>query len=219
MIQNYCEKFVVADDHTAILDGTCLSLRTQYRDAQITTTTKAYEVETLVETIGPDVLIMDLSMPEKGQETACTETGLNVLRSLFKKFPDLNIVVQTVHGARLIRLKPSIDRHQGGFIIADKSLSQAEMLVKVGWAMHGLLYTPPEMRVGLEIKPEWLELLKLAFIDGLTDRAISERMHRTERCIRHYWRGVQNALEVYPDKQLNLRVQTYNKARHIGMLD
>lgn len=219
MTQVTTKKFVVVDNHTAVLDGTCLSLRTQYRNAHISTTTKAHEVEALVNDIGPNVLIMDLSMPGNDQDEARTETGLGVLRSLFKKFPQLNIVIQTSRGATLIRLKSKIDHHQGGFIVADKRLSQSDMLTKVGWAMQGLRYTPPEMRRGLDIQPEWLELLKLAFVDGLTDKAISEKIHLSPRAVRYHWSRLQNALEIHPEKGINMRVQTYNKARQIGLLD
>jgi DNA-binding NarL/FixJ family response regulator len=56
------------------------------------------------------------------------------------------------------------------------------------------------MRNGLEVKPEWLEVLNLAFRDGLQDKAIAESMHVSERTVRHYWTKVQDALEVYPEE-------------------
>lgn len=119
----------------------------------------------------------------------------------------------------LIRLKSLIDKHQGGFTIADKSLTSSEMLIKVDWALNGLLYTPPEMRLGLEVKPEWLKVLQLAFTDGMTDKAIAKEMNVAERTVRHYWTRVQDALGVYPDEGINIRVKTYNKARQMGLLD
>jgi DNA-binding NarL/FixJ family response regulator len=162
---------------------------------------------------------MDLSIPEKPGDQSQTDTGLQLLRSLLTNHPTLNVVVQSAHVRSLVRLKPTIDAHRAGFTIADKSLPSHEMLVKVDWALKGLLYTPPEMRTGLEVKPEWLEMLKLAFIEELTDKAISQQMNVSERTVRHYWTRVQDALAVYPDQGTNIRIQTYNKARKAGLLD
>jgi DNA-binding NarL/FixJ family response regulator len=73
--------------------------------------------------------------------------------------------------------------------------------------------------MGLEVKPEWLEVLKLAFDEGLQDNAIAERMYKSERLIRHYWTKIQDLLEVYPEKGKNLRILTLKRAREAGLID
>lgn len=213
------QTFVVVDDHDSVLEGTCSVLQGQYPEGKIITASTADKVEAIVEDAKPDLVIMDLSIPESRGDLSQTETGLQLLRSLLKTYSSLNLVVQSAHVRSLVRLKPMIDTHQGGFTIADKSLPRAEMLIKVDWALKGLLYTPPDMRTGLEVKSEWLETLRLAFIQGLTDKAISKQMHVSERTVRHYWTRVQDALGVYPEEGFNIRVQTYNKAREKGLLD
>lgn len=212
-------KFVVLDDHDSVLKGTCDVLQAQYPEAKISTASTAGEVDALVAAVKPDAVVMDLSVPEKSGDQPQTETGLNLLKQLLAKYPDLNFVVQSAHVRSLIRLKPVIDTHQAGFTIADKSLSSSEMLIKVDWSLNGLLYTPPEMRLGLELKPEWVEMLQLAFTEGMTDKAIAKTMNVSERTVRHYWTRVQDALGVYPDEGVNIRIQTYNKAREAGLLD
>ncbi|MBE9066071.1 response regulator transcription factor [Leptolyngbya cf. ectocarpi LEGE 11479] len=219
MVQASTKTFVVVDDHDSVLEGTCQVLQAQYPDAKISTASKADDVEALIRDTQPDLVVMDLSIPEKEGDKSQTETGLNLLRSLLQNYPTLHIVVQSAHVKTLVRLKSLIDKHQAGFTIADKSLSSSEMLIKVDWALNGLLYTPPEMRLGLEVKPEWLKMLQLAFTDGLTDKAIAQQMNVAERTVRHYWTRVQDALGVYPDTGINIRVQTYNKARQMGLLD
>lgn len=213
------QTFIVVDDHASVLEGTCSVLGGQYPEAKVFTAGTADKVAALVADTQPDLVVMDLSIPETAGDRSQTETGLTLLRSLLKTHPQLNFVVQSAHVRSLVRLKPIIDTHQAGFTIADKSLSSAEMLIKVDWALKGLLYTPPEMRTGLEVKPEWLEVLQFAFVEGLTDKAIAQRMNVSERTVRHYWTRVQDALEVYPEEGTNIRVQTYNKARETGLLD
>ena len=75
------------------------------------------------------------------------------------------------------------------------------------------------MRTGIEVKPEWLEVLKLAFKDGLQDKAIAEQMNVSERTVRHYWTKIQDVLEVYPDEGKNVRIQTEIYARQVGLID
>ena len=102
-----------------------------------------------------------------------------------QQYPILNFVVQSGHVKALVRLKPYIDAHQGGFTIVDKSLPLQEMLTKVDWALQGIIYTPRDMRTGIELKPEWLQVLKLAFQEGLQDKAIAEQINVSERTVRH----------------------------------
>ena len=213
------QTFLVVDDHESVLEGTCSVLQGQYPDAKILSAGTADTVEPLIEDAKPNLIVMDLSIPAKSGEKPTTDNGLQLLQSILSAHPKLNLVIQSAHARSLIRLKPVIESHLAGFTIADKSLPSHEMLVKVDWALKGLLYTPPEMRAGLEIKPEWLEMLQLAFVQGMTDKAIAQQMNVSERTVRHYWTRTQDALEVYPDEGINIRIQTYNKARHYGLLD
>lgn len=213
------QTFVVLDDHESVLEGTCSVLKSQYPEAKILTASTAAEVEALVADSKPVLMVMDLSIPEKSGEASKTDNGLQLLKSLLSGYPTLNFVIQSVHARSLIRLKSVIDTHRAGFTIAEKSLSSHEMLIKVDWSLKGLLYTPPEMRTGLEIKAEWLQMLQLAFLKGMTDKAIAQQMNVSERTVRHYWTRAQDALEVYPDDGINIRIQTYNRARETGLLD
>jgi DNA-binding NarL/FixJ family response regulator len=213
------QKILVVDDHEAVLNGTVSALRQAYPEADILTAQTAQAGQEQIKNVSLDLLVMDLSMPEKTGEAAKTETGIQLLRELMQKYPTLNIVVQSAYTKALVRLKPAINLHEGGFTIADKSLPLREMLTKVDWALQGLVYTPREMRTGLELKPEWLQVLKLAFEQGLQDKTIAEKMNVSERTVRHYWTQVQDALSVYPDTGKNIRIQTEMRAREEGLID
>lgn len=213
------QQLLVVDDHEAVLGGTVAALQQEYPDADIRTARTAQEVKTSLSTVLPALAVMDLSIPEKPGAPSQTETGISLLRSLMQQYPDLNIVVQSAHVKSLVRLKPAIANHQGGFTIVDKNLPLREMLIKVEWALQGIIYTPKDMRTSLEVKPEWLTVLQLAFQDGLQDKAIAERMNVSERTVRHYWTKVQDALDVYPDPGKNIRIQTEIRAREEGLID
>ena len=211
--------FVVIDDHEAVLGGTVAALNMEYPEAKIVTASTAKEALEQVAGTKPDGVVMDLSIPFTPQDAAQTETGIELLRTLMNTYPTLNIVVQSAHVRSLVRVKPLIDLHEGGLTIADKSLPLKEMLKKVDWALQGLIYIPREMKTGLEVKPEWLNVLTLAFQQGLQDKAIAQEMNISERTVRHYWTKVQDALEVYPEAGKNIRIQTELSAREKGLID
>lgn len=212
-------KLLVVDDHEAVLGGTVMTLEKEYPNATIRTAATAEAAQKELSYGTPDLIMMDLSIPEATGKPSEIDAGIGLLRALLADYPELNIVVQSAHVRSLVRLKPSIDAHQAGFTIADKNLPMKEMLTKVDWALKGLIYTPRDMRTGIEVKPEWLEVLRLAFKEGLQDKAIAEQMNVAERTVRHYWTKVQDALEVYPEAGKNIRIQTEIRARDEGLID
>ena len=212
-------KILIVDDHEAVLNGTLSTLKAEYPTATIDTAITAQEVFIQLAENVPELLLVDLALPETPGEPPQTETGIRLLRTIMETYLDLNIVVQSAHIRSLIRLKPTIDTYQGGFTIADKNLPMKEMLVKVDWAIKGVIYTPPAMRNGMEVRPEWLEVIRLAFQEGLQDKAIAERMKVSERTVRNYWNKAQNILNVYPEEGKNIRIQTEIRARQEGWID
>ncbi|MGB3516821.1 MAG: response regulator transcription factor [Elainellaceae cyanobacterium] len=213
------QRILVVDDHEAVLNGTVSTLKQQYSDSDLFTAQDAEMARQQIEATHPDLVVMDLSIPETAGEAARTEVGIQLLRTLMQQYPSLNIVVQSAYVKALVRLKPAINAHEGGFTIADKSLPLREMLTKVDWALQGLVYTPRDMRTGLELKPEWVNVLKLAFESGLQDKAIALELNVSERTVRHYWTQVQDALDVYPEPGKNIRIQTELRAREEGLID
>jgi DNA-binding NarL/FixJ family response regulator len=212
-------KILLVDDHELVLEATVSALQQQYPQAEITPVQNSQTALTEVAQRRPDLIIVDLSMPETLGEAAQTRTGLQLLKTLMEQYPRLNIVVQSAHTRSLAQLKAAITAHEGGFTVADKSLPMREMLTKVDWSLQGLIFTPKDMRHRLEIKPEWLEVLRLAFQEGLQDKAIADQLHVAERTVRHYWTKIQDALEVYPEEGKNIRIQTEIRARSAGLLD
>ncbi len=214
------QKFLILDDHELVLRGTIEALRQQYPDAEILTARTAQSAQNQIEQYHPDLVVVDLSVPQTSEVDARLDTGIQLIETLMESYPNLNIVVQSAHTRSLVRLKRAIDTHEGGFTVADKTLSISELLKRVEWALEGVNYTPPQMRdKSLEVKPEWLEVLNLAFREELQDKEIAKRMGVVEKTVRNYWSKIQNALGVYPDPGKNLRIQTEVRARERGLID
>ncbi len=212
-------KILVVDDHELILSGTLDLLKRHYPQAEILTAKTTQNALQQVEAFGPDLVIMDLSLPETSGDTAEINRGIKSLGTLMKNYPTLNLVVQSSYVKALVRIKPDIDAHEGGFTVADKGLSSQEMLSRIDLALQGVTHTKDLKRPPGEVKPEWLEVLNLAFSEGLEDKVIAERMRIAPRTVRHYWTKVQDVLGVYPEDGKSLRIQTEKRAREEGFID
>jgi DNA-binding NarL/FixJ family response regulator len=213
---------LVVDDHQLILTGTLDVLKREYPEANIMKAQTAKETLSLIQSDRLDLIVMDLSIPDRTGEKAEIELGIKLLQNLLKEYPQQNFIVQTSYVKALVRIKHEIDNHQGGFAIADKGLPEDEMLMRVNLALMGATHTK-DIKTGIELKPEWVDVLRLAFEDGLTDKEIANRMYKSERAIRTYWTKIQDVLGVYPEdcklSGKNLRIQTEIRAREEGLID
>ena len=213
------QTFLVVDDHALVLGGTLSILKQEYPEAEILTAQNAQSALQQVEQTRPNLVILDLVLPDTIGETAQANSGLQLLKTLMERYPKQNIVVQSAHVRTLIWLKPTIDNHMGGFTIVDKSQPMKDMLMMVDWSLRERTYTPKEIRNGLQLKPVWMQVLQLAFQEGLQDTAIAKRMNVSERTVQYYWTKIRDVLEVYPEDDKNLRIQTELRAREEGLID
>jgi DNA-binding NarL/FixJ family response regulator len=117
-----------------------------------------------------------------------------------------------------VRLKPIINAYEGGFAAMDKSLPIKEMLRLIDVVLRGSIYLSPELRSRPEFDRKWLEVLKLKFQEGLTDKAIAEKMKVSDRTVRNYWIRLQDALGVCEEPGKELRIQMEIAARKIGLI-
>jgi DNA-binding NarL/FixJ family response regulator len=220
-------KVLVVDDHHLIISGTLNMLVHQYPDMEVfiakTAEDALYEIDKIQQGNALfDLIICDLSIPEKTGTIANIDTGIQLIKNLLNKYPNLNVMVQSSYAKALVRIKYEIDEHQAGFVIADKGIAEQDILSRVNLAIQGGTHTK-DIKTGLELKPEWLEVLSLAFDEGLQDKVIAEKMHLHERTVRAYWTKIQDALNIYPEdcKQggKNMRIQTEIRAREEGLID
>lgn len=211
-------KIVIVDDHELILQGTISAVHSYFVTPEIYTAKYATAGFDLVQEVDPDLILMDLSIPQFLGGTAQTEHGLQLLHYVMEHYPDLNITVQSSFLQAIVRLVPEIENHQGGFTITDKSSSIETLLKRLNWSIQGVHYTQ-DIQIDLQVRPEWIEVLKLAFEEGLQDKTIAQTMNRSERMIGHYWSKIRDVLGIYPEADKNMRSLTYIEAKKAGLID
>lgn len=218
-------QIVLVDSYQICLTGTIELLKTQYPNAQIISVQTAKEALYQISNSQPHLMIMDIFIPHDSASIAKTNTGIQFLQNVMQKYPHLNICVQSTYIKRLVEMRQTIDAHKGGFTIADKSLKTPEMLARVDWALQGLTYIKEikDIYAEFQIKPEILQLITLAFHEGLQDKAIAAHICVSERMVRHYWDKLQAALgidaEELKHQGKNIRIITKIRAREAGLID
>lgn len=213
------QRFLVIDDHEVILEGTVPALQAQYPNAQISTAQTVQAAEQKIARDRPDLVIVDLSVPEAAHHTATAEAGIRLLDWLMRSDLAPDIMVLSTNVKPLIRLKPVINAYEGGFVAMDKSLPIQTMLSSVEIALRGSIYLPPEVRARPEFDRRWLEVLKLKYQDGLSDKAIAKAMGISDRTVRNYWVRIQDAFYIGDDPNQDLRIQIQLAARKAGLIN
>lgn len=210
--------FLVIDDHEAILEGTVPALKRAYPTVEIFTAQDIQTAQTQIGYYHPTLVLLDLSVPPKPYAPASADVGIEFLKLLIESKLAPNLLVVSTNIKPLVQLKPMINAYEGGFAAMDKSSPIREMIRLVDFALRGSIYLPPELRARSEFDRKWLEVLTLKFQEGLTDKAIAERMQVSDRTIRNYWVRLQDALGIYDEPDKDLRIQIAIAARKLGLL-
>ncbi len=90
-------RVVVADDHAIVREGLRLVLSAQPRINVVGEAGDGNEALALVEQLGPDVVVMDIAMPNLN--------GLDATRHIRRRFPDVKVVILTMHENQLYVLQ------------------------------------------------------------------------------------------------------------------
>jgi two-component system response regulator NreC len=209
-------RILIADDHGVIRAG----LRALLEDIpDITVVGEASDGgEALAKAVElkPDILLMDLSMPNIG--------GIEATRQLSRGEPQVRILILTVHEDESL-LKEVIRAGAAGYIV--KRAAQEDLLHAIRVVARGDLYIHPTMTRALFIEPpasvpakvSEIETLTLREIEvlqllakGYTNRQIAENLSLSPRTVEGHRANVSGKLG------LHSRVELVEYAEKHGLL-
>jgi len=126
------KRIVIAEDHTILREGLRMLLRTNPDFEVVGEAEDGLEAIRCTETMKPDLVLMDLSMPRMN--------GMGAIQEIKKKCPETKILVLTVHKTEeyiLATLKSGAD----GYVLKDATHS--ELMLAMDCVFSGRCYLSP----------------------------------------------------------------------------
>jgi len=123
---------VIADDHSVVRVGLRALVAAEPGLELVGEASGGYEAIELVEKHLPDVLVLDLSMPDLD--------GIAVTRELHGRFPGLRILILTIHEDEAL-LREAVAAGAAGYIL--KRAAEKELIAAIGIVRRGDLYVDP----------------------------------------------------------------------------
>jgi len=211
-------RILVADDHAIVRGGLRALLKAEPDMELVGEATGGREAVELAARCRPDVLVLDISMPDLD--------GIRVTQALKPQIPDLRILILTVHDDEAL-LRAAMRAGASGYIL--KCAAEAELISAIRTVMGGGLYVdPPMLRVLLgdhqarpkAPEPEAVEpltnrekeTLKL-IAEGYTNRQIAELLNISVRTVEGHRANLSEKLG------LHSRVELVRYAREHGLIE
>jgi DNA-binding NarL/FixJ family response regulator len=131
-------RVAIADDHAVVRSGLKLLINSQPDLEAVGEAGTSAEVLSLVAQARPDVLLLDISMPQG--------SGLNVVSRVRASFPATDVVVLTMHNHPAY-LRSALAAGASGFVL--KQAADVELLSAIRAASKGGVFVDPILAGGL----------------------------------------------------------------------
>src|ERR1043165_5552522 len=127
-------RVLIADDHALVRAGIRALVEKIEGVVVVSEAGKGSEAMELVEEHRPDLMLLDLTMPDGG--------GFDVLAHVRQQFPEIRVIVLTVHEAAEYAIR-AFKEGAAGFLL--KSAASTELEQAIQTAIGGERYISPEM--------------------------------------------------------------------------
>jgi two-component system response regulator NreC len=210
-------RVLIADDHAIVRTGLRALVQSEQTLHLVGEATGGYEAIELVAESQPDIVVLDLSMPDLD--------GIAVTRQLKALYPDMAVLVLTLHEDEAL-LREAIRSGADGYIL--KRAAEAELISAIQIVMRGDMYVDPSMLRGLlekktrqadstqetveSLTPREIDVLRL-IAQGYTNRQIGEELTISVRTVEGHRANLSGKLG------LRSRVDLVRYAREHGFIE
>lgn len=182
-------KVMIADDHSMIREGLKQLLELEGNFEVIAEANDGEECLQIVNSLNPDVLLLDINMPKKD--------GLEVLQELKKKCPKMKVLVLTVHN-EVEYLMKAMDIGINGYLLKDSESAKLKKAIMT--VIRGETYIQPDLIPMLNSKMknmkndhDKLESLTKRELDvlknlsvGMYNKEIATKLDISERTVKNH---------------------------------
>ena len=206
-------RVVIADDHHLIRQGLRLLLADE-RDIQIVDdASNGREVIDAVAFSRPDVIVMDLKMPEMD--------GMESIARIRASYPSTHVVMLSKHSDTMI-VKNALAKGAVGYVT--KQSTASELVTAIRFASKGAIYfsksikeigiQPGYLRIpdGSHLTPREREIL-LLIVNGKSNHKVSQTLDISINTVRNHRTSLMSKLEAHNLSDL------MRKAIRIGLID
>jgi len=208
-------RLVLCDDHTVVRAGLSRILENTPGFEVIGEAATAEEAVMLAERERPDVVVMDVSVPEEG--------GISATKRILNRSPGTRVLVLTMHDD-VAYLREAFAAGAVGYVL--KEAAEAELVTAVQTVASGGHYVHPVLGAALlkaqpagpadrapmsRLSAREVELLQL-LAQGYTNPEMAKELHLSVRTIESYRANLQQKLK------LKSRAELVRFARDTGLL-
>jgi len=210
-------KVVIADDHAIVRTGLRALLQADPGLELVGEASGGLEAVELVGQYLPDVLVLDVSMPDLD--------GISVTRRVKVSYPNTRILILTVHEDEAL-LREAIKAGASGYIL--KRAAETELVAAIQVILRGDLYVDPAMLRSLlddqvnpkpvspalvePLTPREVDVLRL-IVEGYTNKQVAEQLSISTRTVEGHRANLSEKLG------LHSRVELVRYAREHGLID
>lgn len=178
---------LIADDHAIVRTGLRTLIQSEPRLELIGEAAGGVEAIELVAETSPDILLLDLSMPDLD--------GIAVTKKLKPKYPELRILILTIHEDEAL-VREAIKAGASGYIL--KRAAESELVSAINVLMRGDMYVDHALLRPLvddtvegstirreqieELTPREQDVLRLIVL-GYTNRQMGEELSISARTV------------------------------------
>jgi two-component system response regulator NreC len=198
-------RLVLIEDHEMVRAGFHMLLDAQ-PDMEIVGEANSGDAGlALLETLRPDVILLDVSMPGMG--------GAETTRRLKASYPEVRILTVTIHDNQaymLQMLNAGVDGYlpkraaAAELVNAVRTVYAGERYIHaslVGALVDGYLTRPEGKKRKKELTPRQLEVIKLV-ADGLTNQKVAEKLGLSSRTVDRHIENMMRRLKMHSRVEL-----------------
>lgn len=190
---------MIADDHSLIREGIKQLLEFDGSIEVISEAANGIECLDKLEKIVPDILLLDINMPEKN--------GLEVLDEIKKKEYDLKVLILTVHNELEYLLK-AIDIGVDGYILKDSESAELKraiqsVLVGESYIQASLIPALNNRLANRDIDKDKIDLLTnrelevlIQVANGMINKEIATNLNISERTVKNHVSNIFKKIDV-----------------------
>jgi two-component system, NarL family, response regulator NreC len=209
-------RVLIADDHAIVRAGLRAIVNGEAGLELVGEATGGREGLQMAESLQPDILILDYSMPDMD--------GIQVTREIHARLPNVRVLILTVHENETLA-REAIRAGAAGYII--KQAAESELISAIHTVQMGDVYVPPKMLRALLaeppkvsaagpqpdelLTPRELDVLKL-IVQGYTNRQVADELKLSARTVEGYRANLTGKLG------LHSRADLVRYAREHGLL-